>query len=322
MALAMGIDWQLAYLTPVLAINLLGTGRPRPSAKFMVGVPLALGVVGLFGVVLSSALLSYPVVFLLVDGLIVYLLYYAVALGRPPMLVALVLIGATVIPVVGLMSSALAVAVAKGLVMGAGGALIVVWVAHTLFPDPPEGEREAAGEGSGPSPVLGREEAATWAGVTTLVIFPLVCFFFLTGSTAVIVLVFVAMLSVRLDTQSGVRAGKALIVGNLLGGLVSILMYELLVIVPQYGFMLILTLLGGLIFGGRTFSGAKTGPLWTMAFQTAILIVASTTSIFGEADAKAVTRVVQISAAVGYIVLAFSVIPHLMRRKAVANAVA
>ena len=320
MALSMGIDWQLAYLTPVLTINLLGSGGPRPSLKFLATVPVVIGLVALAGVVISASLLSYPVVFLIIDGLAIYLLYYAAARGAPQLLVALVLIGLTVIPVVSLLSPGLAVAVAGGLFLGTVGAVFTVWVAHFLIRDPPGGGPAQAGGRASGSPELTPEEAATWAGVTTLVIYPAVCFFYLTGSTAVIVLVFIAMLSVRLDPASGARAGKALVIGNAMGGLLSIVMYELLVIMPQYGFMLLLTLLGALYFGGRTFSGARTGPLWTMAFQTAILIVASTTSLYGDANAKAFTRVLQIGVAVGYVTLAFTVIPHLMRRKALSNA--
>ena len=322
MAMAMGIDWQLSYLAPVLTINLLGSGKPRPNAKQVAGIVGALALAGLVGIVLSVVLLPYPVVFLLVDGLAVYLLYFAAARGAPPMGVALLVIGVTVIPVVALQAIEVSVAVAQGLVWGAIVALCVVWLVHALIPDPPAATAAAAKEESRAAAIPSRRAAAEWARMNTLVVYPLLCYFFFSGSTAVIVLVFVALLSVRTDAASGMRAGKALVVGNAMGGLAAVVMYELLVMVPQFPFLLLLTLLGGLYFGGRTFSGRGKGPLWTMAFQTAILVVASTTSLYGSADAKAVTRVVQIGIAVGYLVVAFQLVGHLQRLRAPARAAA
>ncbi|MDX1395125.1 MAG: DUF2955 domain-containing protein [Gemmatimonadota bacterium] len=309
-AIAMGIDWQLSYVAPVLTINLLGSGKPRPSVKLFVGIVGVLGLLGILGMLLSSALLPYPGVFLLVDGLVVYLLYYAAGRGASSTAIALLLIGATVIPVVGLQSIEVSSVVAEGLVWGAVVALGVVLLSHVLIPDPPlSSDAEAQAEAEATAVRPSARYAAEFARLNTLVVYPLVCFFFITGSTAVIVLVFAAFLSVRPDMASGVQAGKALLVGNAMGGLTAVIMYEMLVMMPQFPFFLLLTLLGGLYFGWRTFRGDPKGPLWTMAFQTAILVVASTTSMYGDADAKAFTRVVQIGTAVVYLVVAFRIVP-------------
>ena len=133
-AVALGIDWQLSYLTPVLTLSFLGSGRPpaRKLVAFLVVVVAACAI----GVLVSGVLLPYPGVFLLVEGLTLYLLFYHGARGASPLVVTWLMIALTVIPMVALQSMGLAVAVAKGIVVGTVAALIVAWTAHALVPDP------------------------------------------------------------------------------------------------------------------------------------------------------------------------------------------
>ncbi len=296
-AVAMGIDWQLSFLTPILALSFLGSPAPRPALRAIVTFIGVVAVAGLVGVLVSATLLTYPIVFLLVEGLLLFLLFY-------------------VIPVMALQSMVLAIALAKGLVMGAAGALAIVWLAHVLIPDPPSGEVRAPAAAAGgakpapPSP----QQCVTRAWLNTAVVFPVVAFYLFTGLTSVLILVMIALLSMQPDVSKGYKAGIALITGNLMGGIAAIVTYELLVMVPEYAYLILLTLLASLFFGGRLFSGTPKAPLFGMAFSTLLLVVLSTTSSFGEADAKAWTRVVQITIAVIYLVVAFGTI-RVLRRK-------
>lgn len=326
-ALALGIDWRLSYLTPVLALSFLGPPAPRPTAKIAVGFVGIVGVASGVGVAVSALLLPYPEVFLLLEGLMLFLLFYAGARGVQPLLVAMLLIALTVIPVMGLLAMKLAVAVAKGLVLGAIGAIFVVWLAHLLLPDPSSrglasapGDSSKGSEAESKPPAPSRQEAAAVAGLNTLVVFPVVFLYFVLGLTSVLILVFIALLSMQPDFKAGVKAGKALIVGNLMGGLAAIVTYELLVMVPQFGFLLLLTLIAGLYFGGKLFSGAPAAPLFGMAFSTMLLVIGSTTSMYGEAGAKAWERVIQITIAVVYLVVAFGLIQRLRRETEASDA--
>ena len=86
---------------------------------------------------------------------------------------------------------------------------------------------------------------------------------------------------------------------------------------PEYVFLIVLTLLAGLMFGSRLFSGKPKAALYGMAFSTLLLVIGSTTSSSGEADAKVYTRIIQLMAAVIYVVIAFGLLEHFknMRRK-------
>ncbi len=315
-AVAMGIDWQLSFLTPILALSFLGSPAPRPAPRAIVTFIGVVAVAGLVGVLVSATLLTYPIVFLLVEGLLLFLLFYHGARGAPALLITWLMIALTVIPVMALQSMVLAIALAKGLVVGAAGALAIVWLAHVLIPDPPSGEVHApaaAAGGAKPAPPSPQQCVAR-AWLNTAVVFPVVAFYLFTGLTSVLILVMIALLSMQPDVSKGYKAGIALITGNLMGGIAAIVTYELLVMVPEYGYLILLTLLASLFFGGRLFSGTPKAPLYGMAFSTLLLVVLSTTSSFGEADAKAWTRVVQITIAVIYLVVAFGTI-RVLRRK-------
>jgi hypothetical protein len=306
----MGIDWRLAYLTPVLTCSLLGSPGPRPTAKMAVGFIGVVAVASAVGVGLSALLLPYPAAFLLIEGLVLFLLFYAGGRGAPALVIALLLISCTVIPVVALQSIVLALAAGQGLVWAAVGAMSVTWVAHVLVPQPPAISIPGAAEKGrgGRSPT----KALAVARLNTMVVYPVVYLYFVTGMTSVLVLVFICLLSMQPDVSSGVKAGKALIAGNVMGGLAAVVVYELLVMMPQFGFLLLLTLLGGLAFGGKLFSAAPTAPLFGMAYSTMLLIVGSSTSMFGDADSKAWTRVIQITVAVVYLVVAVHVVPKVL----------
>ena len=313
-ALAMGIDWQLSFLTPILALSFFAPPARRPKPKAMAAFIGIVAAAAAFGVFVSATLLVYPVVFLLVEGLLLFLLYYRNARGAPPLLTTWLMIAVTVIPVVALQSMALAVAVAQGLVVGGVGAMAVVWLAYVLLPDPVTDDSYSPGAGASageqpapPSPA----ECVSRAWLSTIVVFPVLALYVYLGLTSVIILIFVALLSMQPDLATGHKAGKAMIVGNVMGGIGAIVMFELLVMIPEYGFLILLTLLAGLAFGSRLFSGAPTAPLFGMAFSTVLLVVLSSTSAFGEAGAKAWTRVLQITTAVVYLVVAYAAVRSL-----------
>jgi hypothetical protein len=313
-ALAMGIDWQLSFLTPILALSFFAPPAKCPAPKAMAGFVGIVALAGAFGVLISATLLVYPAVFLLVEFLLLFLLYNRNARGAPPLLTTFLMIAVTVIPVVALQSMDLAIAVAQGLAVGAAGAMVVVWLAYALIPDPasdepyaPPGEASPGKRPAPPSPA----ECIKSAWVRTIVVFPLMALYLYMGLTSIVVLVYVALLSMQPDVATGHKAAKAMIVGNAIGGIAAIIMFELLVMIPEYGFLIILTLLLGLAFGTRLFSGAPTAPLFGMAFSTVLLVVLSTTSAYGEAGGKAWTRVLQITAAAVYLIVAFAAVRSL-----------
>ena len=129
-------------------------------------------------------------------------------------------------------------------------------------------------------------------------------------------LLFIAMLAQQPDVKIGVKGSMALIIGNTAGGVAAIVFYNLLIAVPDYVFLILLTILFSLFFGERIFSGKPMAGLYAAAFSTVILLVGSTTGDFGgDAGSKFYIRIVQIIAAAVYIVGVFTLLEFLSRSR-------
>jgi len=311
MTVAMSFGWPLAYVTPVLSLNFLASPAPRFPLKlglaFVALVTVACG----GAIVLSRFLLSYPLVYVPFTALLLFRLVHAKTGGAPPAVITLMLITVLVLPFVALMSPAAVALTAGGLILGAAVTVLVVQLAYTMFPDPPG--RTDARPHVAPRRIAPPEERFRVAAHSALIIIPVfVLFYTLQLSSAILVLVFTAMLSQQPGFGSNYKSGLALIVGNVMGGAAAILVYELLVLVPELPFLVLVTLLSGLAFGARVFSGGPRAPLFGMAYSTLLLIIGSTTSSGSEdAGAKMYQRVFQILIAVVYVVAASGTLERL-----------
>jgi hypothetical protein len=307
MAVAMGFDWPLAFLTPVLVVSFLGNTNPRPAIKSLVSFVAIVAAASAVGSALAILLVPYPVVYVLVLGLMLFHLFLAKMRGAPALLITWMLIAVLVIPILASVSTKLAVVVAGYLVYGSAIAVAIVWLAHIAIPDPPLAA--AAAPAAAPQETLSPEYAHYRAILSTAVVFPVAVLFFAFQSvSSLIILIFIAMLTMQPSLAVGYKAGIALITGNLIGGIASMIVYDLLVVAPHFGFLLLLTLLTALVFGAGFFSNSRWAPLFGMAFSTLVLIIGSTTSSYGDADDKASTRVIQITIAVVYSVVAHNLL--------------
>ncbi len=312
-AVAMGFDWQLSFLTPVLVVSFLGNATPRPAIKSLVTFVAIVAVACAIGSAMAILLVPYPVVYLLALGLLLFHLFLAKMRGAPPLLITWMLIAVLLIPILASLSTKLAVVVAGYMVYGSAIAVGIVWLAHIAIPDPPQ--IVAAAPAGTQKESLSPEYGFYRALLGTAVVFPVAALFFAYQSaSSLIILMFIAILTMQPSLTAGYKAGMALIVGNLIGGIASVVIYDLLVIAPHFGFLVLLTLLAALLFGTGLFSSSRWAPLSGMAFSTLLLIIGSTTSSYGDASDKASTRVIQITLAVIYAVVAHNVLlklfPH------------
>jgi hypothetical protein len=298
-------------------LSFLASPAPRPTIKQGVGFVSTIAVACFAGLMLGKYLLSYPVVYVPFTGLILFRLYYYMASGRSPMLTTWLLIAFLVIPLITITSPAIANMVAVGILISATATVCVVWLTHGLLPDPPGASLNAPAAAAVSKPVPPAEERFKTAAISTLVVLPMfVLFYSFKLQSSLLILIFIALLSAQPGFASNFKAGGALVIGNVMGGAAAILMYELLVMVPQFYFLIIMTFFAGLIFGTRVFSDKPIAKLFAMAFSTLLLVIGSTTaSGSAEAGSKVYTRVLQITIAVVYVVMAFGVADRFVRRR-------
>ena len=315
MAIALGVGWPLSFLTPVLSLGFLAAPA-RLELKAGLGFVSVVAAACLAGLVLVEFLLPFPLVYLPFIGLCLFRLFYAKAGGTSPLVVTWLLIALLVLPLVGMAMPEIAFFVAAGLVFGAAMMVLLVWLTWAMFPDPPAPVDGPPVPAAPAAPPPSNTVKLKNALLSVTVVFPAVAVFYTMQWTGgILILVFIAILSMQPGVAGNVKVGLALIIGNVVGGIASVMFYETLVMVPSFPFMILLTLLCGLAFGRQLFSGKKSGPLFGMAFSTVLLIIGSTTSSTDDAGNMVIVRVLQMMFAVTYVVVAFGLLERLSRRK-------
>jgi len=315
MAIALGVGWPLSFLTPVLSLGFLAAPA-RLELKAGLGFVAVVAAACLAGLVLVELLLPFPLVYLPFIGLCLFRLFYAKADGTSPLVVMWLLIALLVLPLVGMQMPEIAFFVAGGLVFGAAIMVLLVWLTWAMFPDPSAPVADPSVPAAPAVPPVTNAVKLRNALLSVTVVFPAVAVFYTMQWTGgILVLVFIAILSMQPGVAGNLKVGMALIIGNVVGGIASVIFYETLVMVPSFPFMILLTLLCGLAFGRQLFSGKKSGPLFGMAFSTILLIIGSTTSSTDDAGNAVIVRVLQMMTAVVYVVLAFGLLERLSRRR-------
>jgi hypothetical protein len=148
-----------------------------------------------------------------------------------------------------------------------------------------------------------------------LILSPVIVLFYLfQWSSSVLILTFITILTVS-PSLANPKVGLVMIAANILGGLFGIIVYQFLVMVPSFSFMIVLTLLVGFIFANRLFSDSKFAGIFGSAFSTFLLILGTVTASDAEAGDKVWDRVIQIAMAVIYVVLAFGLLDKIEKRK-------
>ena len=311
-----GSGFELPFLVPVLASGFFAKPAPRPSLRIALGLIVVISGASFLGLVLARLLLPYPDIFLLVALLVLFRIFYLKAGGGSPLVVVFLLIGVTVIPIVALESMALGTAIALALSAGSVMVIATVFLTYGLMPDLPGWQARIAAAVAA-APVPSPPEKARTAMLSTSVVFPVFAVFYMLGWTSsLLILVFIAMLSLVPSFTVGKAAGHAMIRGNLIGGLGSLVFYNLLIVYPSFIFFLPLTFATALIFGRVIYSGRTYAPLFATAFNTVMLMVGMSVAFEGtEAMAKFYTRIFQILLAVGYVVVAFGFLELLARKR-------
>ena len=307
-ALAMGYGWELSFLLPILGLDFLSAGKDKPSLKEAITSITIISMASIIGLLFSYLFLQTPIIHILLTFLLLFFLFYTNSSFISPMVKTWLIIAVMLIPNVALLSIDLAETIAGGLMMNMVLALLVVWFIFTIIP------KRATKQNSAAIAVQKQETPKEvrfkFAITNTLVIMPVyLLFYYYELSSYLLVLIFIALLSMQPAFAKNFKGGFAMILGNLIGGLLSVLVYEMLTVVPTFGFLIVVVLIAGLFLGSRAFSDRKTAKLYAMGFSTFLLIICSVTGS-GTLDAgtKLWSRILQIMLAVTYVVVAFGII--------------
>ena len=299
------LDYPLSYLTTVLALGYIAPGAKPVTIKQGATFIIILVVINLITYVFSSFFKDYPLVFMPLLCLGILWLYYTNKI--PTMVKLFAVISLLVIPLLSLEPQGVSGFVAVNLIMNAFMAVLLTKLVFLVFPWSEADEAFVKSKNIVDSDEMSR---FFYARNILIILLPVILLFFILKlSGGLLILIFIAILSMS-PALANAKVGAVLIVANILGGIMAIVAYKLLVVVPLLVFMLLLTLSVGFIFGSKLFSKSKLAPIFGTGFSTFLLILGSVTSSDSEAGSEVWTRVVQISIAVLYVVIAFRIIDH------------
>ncbi|GAA5215462.1 DUF2955 domain-containing protein [Corallincola platygyrae] len=307
MAFAAVSGMPVGYLIPVLTVSLLGNSQPCLDVSSGLKIIVLIAGSALFGLLFSAATLRYPLPCMLLVILLLFRIFYSAAKGAPAIVSAMLLIAITMVPVVALTHQALALMVAGGLATAGLFAVFFLWLSHTLVPD--LGTDAPAAQAPKPDPIS-EADATRSALISTSVVAPAVVLFYYWGITShLLTLVFICLLALNPNLQKSGKGALALLLANFSGGLVALLLFQLLVAMPELTALIIFVFATALLFSQRLFSDRPTAPLYATAFSTVLLLIGSTTGDFGgDADEKFYARIIGIGLAAVYVIFGFVVV--------------
>jgi uncharacterized membrane protein YccC len=322
MAFSQVFMWPASYIAPVLASVILGLPLPVPSLAG--GIRFVLVLVGslMVGLVLLPLLHYQPIAGVILAILATYCCFLYGARGGSPIVAIFLLVGVTIIPAVGSESIDGALAFTGGIGVGAMVAMLFVWLAYALFPDPPP-DPAAAVRARPSSTAADPIETARNAWRSTLIVAPVFLWLLTTSQTAAYaaVLIKVASMGQQAELDQTRTAGRNLLLSTLVGGVAAIIVWNVLQIWPGLILYVPLCLLVGLIIGRQIFAGpglAPNGAMWSYGFLTMLVIIAPAAldgaggSAAGDAFSS---RLLMFALATGYAVAAVTVFDHLWPRK-------
>ncbi|MGH6762020.1 MAG: DUF2955 domain-containing protein [Phyllobacterium sp.] len=284
------------FLAPLFAAQfLLASSSPMPLGK-IVGMAALILVAGIIMMFLTVLMGDRPLSFLLLLGLIYFLCFFAQATAKGGPATFLVLVVAVMVPLLGLLNAELASSILSILVLGVIGGAILMMLAYALLPAVPTHEA-----GLTPPPLHPRPVRRALADTAILLLSVVLCLTRDGLSTALVVPITVISLLNQLDMATNARAAIGLVIVNLLGGVVALLGYGLLQIEPSLLFIFLITLVTGLVFGGRAAASGPSGQVYAGALTIFLILFGVAVSpLPGSAAESFTTRISYVAGAIVY----------------------
>ncbi len=314
-AVSYGVAWQLSFITPLFATIFLiipvWIGW-RMAVQLLIRLTFSLSA----GLVISELLLDFPIICVLLYGLLFFYIYYNDTPSAPPFAVMFMTLGITMVPIMGLSGAAMSHFIAISLLFNMSFGLIFAWLFHTLLPDSlaePLAQAPPAKKPL-PPPLPPREERVRLALVSTVVaLTAVVIFFSLDLGAYALAMIQICFMVGSANANASVQALKDNTIACLIGGAAIIIAFNLLVAAPSYLFLLVMTLWFTLYFSWRIFGGGPMAKNYISGFTTFLVLLGTSTMADKVASTNFYLRIGQILFAGLFAVAGLILVEHLLR---------
>ncbi|WP_394200318.1 DUF2955 domain-containing protein [Shewanella waksmanii] len=271
-AISAAFAWPLAFIVPVFVAKFL-VDRQEPTVQTVYELLLSMVVTILLGWLVSFGPTQYASVLLPLIAMLMLWAYYLFTDPKWNFFATVLIIAVLLLPYMGMLQPGAALLVGVGLSFSGVVAVAIFALVHALFPDL-SAQREQH-----PMPAQSREDRMYEAFKALILAFPVICFFyFLQISGALLTMIFIAILSLQAAGEKSVKVSLFLILTNGVGGILAIVFYNLLVIVPELAFYVVLACLAAILFARKIYLEPEKAQLYAGIFSALIVVVGSTVS--------------------------------------------
>lgn len=314
-AVAYALAWPLYFLTPIFTCMFLSMPLPwigwKTASRMLSWLAFSL----LLGLLISEIFLGYPLICILLYGVLFFLIYYNDTPAAPPLSVMFMTLGITIVPIMGLQGSQGSHIIALGLFGNMAVGLVLTWLFHGLISNKRAEALPASSSQKPPAPTpVAQQERVRLALVSMLVaLSAVVIFFSLNLAQYALAMIYVCFMAGTPSANASMQAMKGNALATAIGGIAIIVVFELLVMVPTYLFLLAITLLVMLLFSQKVFSGQPSAKAFASGLSTFLVLLGSSTGVDSVASADFYARIAQVLFAGLFCVVAVVVIEHLTR---------
>ena len=296
--LAAWINWQLAFVAPVFTAKFL-VDKPNLHRETIYELLLALIATMGLGLLLSGGITQYPIVLLIAVGLMMAWGYYLFTDPKWNLFATILLIAVLMLPFMAINKPAISVVLASGLAISGAVSVAIFALVHIYLPEP---DSEFAGYAA---PPIGKDQRWHASFRAMLISCPVVCFFFIFQiSEALLTMMFVALLSLMITSEKSVKLSAFLIISNGIGGILAILAFSILAIVPSIFFYTAFIALLAVLIGKKIYTVPEKAPIFATAFSTLLVLIGSTLMSSRDIDSNTFIRIFQLVLVGTYMILA------------------
>lgn len=296
--LAAWINWQLAFVAPVFTAKFL-VDKPNLHRETIYELLLALIATMGLGLLLSGGITQYPIVLMIAVGLMMAWGYYLFTDPKWNLFATILLIAVLMLPFMAINNPAISLILASGLAISGAVSVAIFALVHIYLPEP---DSEFGGYAA---PPIGCEQRWYASFRAMLISFPVVCFFFVFQiSEALLTMMFVALLSLMITSEKSVKLSAFLIISNGIGGILAILAFSILAIVPSIFFYTAFIALLAVLIGKKIYTLPEKAPIFATAFSTLLVLIGSTLMSSGDIDSNTFIRIFQLVLVGTYMILA------------------
>jgi hypothetical protein len=129
-------------------------------------------------------------------------------------------------------------------------------------------------------------------------------------------IVFAAIISMDVSADGSSQTGTAIVKGVTVGGIASVIFYNILLAVPLYLMLILLFCLSALVFSTQYFSDNPLGKYYALGFSTVVIIIStSTMPSADEAEVKLIGRLFRIGLAAIWVIYGMNLLERLFPRR-------